>query len=661
MKVAIALTVVLIVALPVNSFHKYNFTTDNIPRLRYLPVEDKNGNIHYEDLWQKFVPLNAVTENVRMYLYTPKNPEKPVILPADGSISLFSTHFNADLDNFILVHGWTKNYEAPMNVAIKSAIQNVTYANIFVVDWSDIAENSRYNAAAAEVKNIGEILGNYIHRHVMTLHNLSSSKFRFICHSMGAHICGGAGARIKALSGSLVASIVALDPAAPGFEFPFWIPSDLPFFYESESIDTNDASFVQVIHTSFFLGFTHSIGHADYFPNGWLIIVQPGCPSFPYIWCSHSRAFEFYAESIYPSSNFTSRSCNREERRKLLGSDDQPVSLMGQLYVDTEASGRYCLDTNSEPPYAQVKSYLRHYDSEEKDPFRIHFMPEMDENGTLTAEDLWQDVIALNATAKDVTIYLYTPKNPTEPSILPVAQSIPLSDTPFNPSFPTFFITHGWRNNYESSINSLIKAAILNVTDANVFVNDWSPIAGNILYKLAALEVENVGQVLGNYIYDFLIAPYNISSSELRLIGHSLGAHISGVIASQIKVRSGSVVASVVALDPAAPLFGIAFPDDTIDISYAAFVQVIHTSHLGIHSALGHADYYPNCGKMQPGCGLDIAAACSHSRAYEFYAESIYESTTFTSLLCQHFWAYVLEFCTNNPQSFMGGLYVDTK
>lgn len=64
-------------------------------------------------------------------------------------------------------------------------------------------------------------------------------------------------------------------------------------------------------------------------------------------------------------------------------------------------------------------------------------------------------------------------------------------------------------------------------------------------------------------------------------------------------------------------------------------MEVIHTctSTLGISRRIGHADFHPNGGKSQPGCGWDVAGACAHSRSFHFYFESVY-SPDFYAIEC---------------------------
>ena len=64
-----------------------------------------------------------------------------------------------------------------------------------------------------------------------------------------------------------------------------------------------------------------------------------------------------------------------------------------------------------------------------------------------------------------------------------------------------------------------------------------------------------------------------------------------------------------------------------IDKTDASFVDIIHTNggnedagFLGINSAVGHADFFPNGGHNQPGCNNFI---CSHGEATWMYVDSI--------------------------------------
>lgn len=64
---------------------------------------------------------------------------------------------------------------------------------------------------------------------------------------------------------------IGLDPAAPAFT---------TFVKVNRILNKNDAEFVDVIHTTDFLGLTNPIRHADFYPNGG-VSPQPGCSFVP--------------------------------------------------------------------------------------------------------------------------------------------------------------------------------------------------------------------------------------------------------------------------------------------------------------------------------------------------------------------------------------------
>lgn len=77
-------------------------------------------------------------------------------------------------------------------------------------------------------------------------------------------------------------------------------------------------------------------------------------------------------------------------------------------------------------------------------------------------------------------------------------------------------------------------------------------------------------------------------------------------------------------MDPAGPLFDENKPNERLNADDAQFTVAIHTNAglLGYSNPLATVDFYPNGGKRQPGCGLDAAGGCAHSRSYEFFQES---------------------------------------
>lgn len=93
------------------------------------------------------------------------------------------------------------------------------------------------------------------------------------------------------------------------------------------------------------------------------------------------------------------------------------------------------------------------------------------------------------------------------------------------------------------------------------------------------------------------------------MIGHSLGSHVAGAMGRYF----GGKLGRITALDPAGPGFTKA-QSDTVSRKDAKFIDAIHTNGraLGFFYPRGHVDFYPNFGRVQPGCEvLDFIVSCT--------------------------------------------------
>lgn len=152
---------------------------------------------------------------------------------------------------------------------------------------------------------------------------------------------GEAGRRFHNLTGNLIPHITALDPAFPCFNST----------EDMRGLDKDSAEFIDVIHTSpGVLGQREPIGSADYYPGG-LHYNQPGCLSFI---CSHSRAWMYFIETIYPGYEgiFVGRKCESFEKLGEGHCDMNETSLMG-FNVSTNKTGIFTVNVVSKPPFVQ--------------------------------------------------------------------------------------------------------------------------------------------------------------------------------------------------------------------------------------------------------------------------------------------------------------------
>lgn len=168
-----------------------------------------------------------------------------------------------------------------------------------------------------------------------------------------------------------------------------------------------------------------------------------------------------------------------------------------------------------------------------------------------------------------------------------------------NPDAPTYVITHGWRNTGGNAGNGYqpadwmaneAQALRQRESNANIILVDWQKDAGNLLYFPAAEKTRDAGNQLATYLRNSGVDP-----NQTTLIGHSLGAQISGFAGSAYRQSTGKAINQIVGLDPAGPSFEGKGASDRLDPTDANRVVAIHTSIvLGYNDQLGTQDIYAN-------------------------------------------------------------------
>lgn len=158
----------------------------------------------------------------------------------------------------------------------------------------------------------------------------------------------------------------------------------------------------------------------------------------------------------------------------------------------------------------------------------------------------------------DVFYLLYTQSSPNGVRIGMNANEI--RGSTFNAAHPTRFLIHGWLNNQTATVNVLSIEAYLRRGNFNIIVVDWGAGAQTINYISARNRVNEVAPVVANFI-DFLNLNGFISFDRLNVIGHSLGAHVAGIIGKRV---TRGRIQSIFALDPANPLFSLNAPDTRV-------------------------------------------------------------------------------------------------
>lgn len=271
---------------------------------------------------------------------------------------------------------------------------------------------------------------------------------------------------------------------------------------------------------------------------------------------------------------------------------------------------------------------------------------------------------SFNASSDDIKVYFRNKDHPESSVPIDINHSSEVDALGFSPNKDTMFVVHGWHNGHDSPVCDEISKAVLQNNDINVFLIDWNKIASN-LYLVAYKAVPEVGQLLGTLIRN-LVNNNKLDLNKASIVGHSLGAHVAGLAGAELNGR----ISNIVGLDPALPCFSYNDISTRLDPSDAQYVEVIHTCAglLGFDVDIGHSDYYPNGGKDQPGCTLDVVGMCRHSRSYYYYAESLI-SGGFAAKQCNCYKDFNNNQCNggtsnmgeyNINKSAKGGYYLNT-
>lgn len=223
----------------------------------------------------------------------------------------------------------------------------------------------------------------------------------------------------------------------------------------------------------------------------------------------------------------------------------------------------------------------------------------------------------------------------------------------------------------------------------------FTPEFQNNVYREASNNAIQVGEYVGSCLAA-LYKKSEVGPPNIHLVGHSLGAHVVGVVGRSFYKATGRKVDRVTGLDPAGPSFidgpnVKAYPElfrNRLGKDAGQFVDIIHSQgslrpqvldipgldgKFGDLNPMGHADYYPDGGETQANCERLLPLArmgCSHARGFHYFINSIQEPELFPSFECSN-----LDECTqartyfgdasskdfDTPDAYMGEAAINFK
>ncbi|XP_068632848.1 lipase member H-like [Battus philenor] len=256
--------------------------------------------------------------------------------------------------------------------------------------------------------------------------------------------------------------------------------------------------------------------------------------------------------------------------------------------------------------------------------------------------------------------------------ITPLSSPLPLiqNNSCIDPERVTKIFISGFNRDVNAEESKGFISTYLYKGGLNVIYLDWAEEAkqGNWVvlgYIRAVINTEKVANQLATALMTLSGAGLNLD--KVHVIGHSLGAQISGITGS--KVRSeGGVIARVTALDPAKPLYeGLLTIKQGVNNDSAKFVDVIHSDPggYGISESAGTADFWPNYEdkpglQQQPGCPsrpaplLSDESLCSHVRSVVYFLESITICDCFLAAGEPNYETWIQNNGESNSTAYMG-------
>lgn len=166
--------------------------------------------------------------------------------------------------------------------------------------------------------------------------------------------------------------------------------------------------------------------------------------------------------------------------------------------------------------------------------------------------------------------------------------------------------------------------------DTNVIAVDWKSIAILDYMSAGKCFLDHIAETIRRLmaLIDEVFKEENETfdtKERLSVAGHSLGAHIAGILGHSLDRQ----LKYICAMDPAGlnfhHLIVPRFKNCRLSENSAQLVHVLHTS-IGLYGnkfLLGHADFFANGGKNQPGCKGLLKQMNSHLRSINLFRYSL--------------------------------------
>ncbi|XP_065365349.1 vitellogenin-1-like [Calliphora vicina] len=282
-----------------------------------------------------------VTPDIHQMYFQLRTPCSSLSYPIEQAEQILDIEeFDVNKPVVLFISGWTSTIESDSILHVAKAYNCRGGYNFLALNASYFID-TLYTWSAFNTEAVGQIVAQGL---IKLNKKVPADNIHVIGFSLGAHIAGFAARYFEATTGEKIQRITGLDPANPCFG-------------EGQSLaglQRGDAKFVDIIHTNpGALGKRDQLGDIDFYVQGFAPI-KPGCIAFG---CSHTRAWKYYAESVYPGHemDFLATRCSTL-RKAQSGLCNEATVAMG-FEVPFNEKGTYMLSVNPEVPYGENASY----------------------------------------------------------------------------------------------------------------------------------------------------------------------------------------------------------------------------------------------------------------------------------------------------------------
>lgn len=229
-------------------------------------------------------------------LWIRANQNNPIILDVGNNSALMAVPFLLNRPVKVMIHGLSGSKDSPPNSNIRPAYFQKDDYNVIALDYGPLVPSLQcYLEEMGQMKGnlrvVAKCLANLLDKLIFN-NQINLNSIHTIGFSLGAHVAGMTADVL--LSGKLT-RITGLDPAGPGFQLED----------KSNKLDSNDALFVDVLHTDKVNGLYWPLGDVDFFAN--FPLNQPACGNMDLektLNCNHGISTYYFAESINTNIGF---------------------------------------------------------------------------------------------------------------------------------------------------------------------------------------------------------------------------------------------------------------------------------------------------------------------------------------------------------------------